>query len=295
MTSSRDEPTAPGRPEGRFEVTYWGVRGSIPTPGPSTVRYGGNTICLEIRCDDRLIILDMGSGARLLGEALMADAKGAGVEADVLMSHCHVDHIIGFPFFAPLFDERTRLRIYGDDAKGVTTEEALRRLLSFPLFPVEYDALPAALTHVSLAPMDRFELGPVTVKTCALHHPGRALAYRLEHRGRALVHASDVEHEGDTPDPSLVDLCRGADLVNYDAMFTEGVDFDRHRGWGHSTWQAGVRLARAADVERLVCIHHGPGMSDVRLDAIWQDLRQELPRGVVAIEGMRVDLLALEG
>jgi phosphoribosyl 1,2-cyclic phosphodiesterase len=282
----------PDRDHPRFLVRYWGVRGSIATPGASTVRYGGNTTCLEIVCDDARFILDMGTGARVLGAALMRDAPADGVTATVLFSHFHSDHVIGFPFFGPLFDPRTRLVIYANAEDHVASLDGLRRVMSYPLFPVEYDTLPASLEIRGVTPGEAFVVAGVTIETCRLRHPGGALAYRITHRGRTFVHASDVEHVGDASDPALVALCRGSDWVSYDAMFVEGDEYECHRGWGHSTWQAAVRLLTEAGGGRLIVTHHAPEHDDRFMDQVAHDVAAARPGSLVAVEGLEIDLLA---
>ena len=294
MIPQHDTEREPHEPPARFVVRYWGVRGSVPTPGPSTVRYGGNTTCLELLCDDQRIIIDAGTGIRSLGAALRRDVTPRGHAAALLFSHFHADHVMGLPFFGPLYDPRTRLTVHADADAADAGLAGLRRVLSAPLFPVDYDTLPAQLTLAPIAPGEPFTVGPVTVRTCRLRHPGSALAFRFEHRGRAFVHASDLEHEGPAADPALVALCSGADALSYDAMFVEGPEYDGHRGWGHSTWQAGLRLAAEAHVARFVATHHAPEHDDAFMDDLAHDLATAWPGALVAAEGLELDLLSGE-
>ncbi len=274
----------------QFSIRFWGVRGSIAVPGPGTVRYGGNTLCIEIRVDGHVVMLDAGTGARALGASL-AEETGGRVRASILFSHMHSDHIAGFPFFAPIYSADTALTLYGDGTKSVGCEGALRRQMSFPLFPVEFDELAASIAFVDITPGVPFDLFGATITTCPLNHPGGALAYRIEHHGHVFVHASDVEHLSDTPEPELVELCRGADVITYDAMYVEGESYDSHRGWGHSTWQAGMRLADSASASRLVAVHHAPEHDDDTMDRIAAMMEQARPGSLVAREGMAIDLL----
>lgn len=294
MIPHNDGEREPSHANARFTVRYWGVRGSIATPGPETVRYGGNTTCLEIRCDDAIAIIDMGTGARLLGDLLLADGDADALNIDVLFSHLHSDHVIGFPFFAPLYDQRTRLVVNACEAGPVSTPEGLRRVMSYPLFPVDYDTLPAQIAFVGVPSAGAFTVGPATVRTCPLNHPGGAVAFRVEHRGRVFVHASDVEHEGLASAPDLVALCRDADWVSYDAMYVEGVDYEAHRGWGHSTWQAALRLADEAAARHAVITHHAPQHDDAFMDGVARAVAAARPGSIVAFEGLTIDLLADE-
>ncbi|TNF33075.1 MAG: MBL fold metallo-hydrolase [Deltaproteobacteria bacterium] len=281
----------PNGDQARFLVRYWGVRGSIATPGRDTVRYGGNTTCVEIVCDDARLIIDMGTGARLLGDALVRSGVARDHVATVLFSHFHSDHVIGFPFFAPLYDPQTRLTVYANADDHVASLEGLHAVTSFPLFPVEYDNLPAQIDIRAVEAGVPFQVGDATVKSCRIQHPGGALAFRIEHRGRAFVHASDLEHD-DATDAELLALCQGADWVSYDAMFVEGHDYEPHRGWGHSTWQAALRLADAAQVGRVVLTHHAPNHDDRFMDGVARDVARARPGSLVAAEGLEIDLLA---
>lgn len=276
----------------RFEVAFWGVRGSIAAPGPETTRYGGDTLCLALRCDDQLLLIDMGSGARRLGRHLLEHAPPDGLEITILLSHLHTDHVIGFPFFGPLFDARSRLTIIGDASRPISTRDGLARLMSEPLFPVPLEEVPAQLEFLDVAPGGSVNVGPVAIRTCALNHPGGAIGFRVEHRGRVFAQLSDTEHLGEVPDPTLVAMCQDADVACYDAMFAEGVSYERHRGWGHSTWQAAVRLARAAGVKRLVAVHHAPEHDDGTLDHVARDMARAYPGAIVASEGLVIDLLS---
>lgn len=275
----------------RFTVRYWGVRGSIATPGPDTVRYGGNTTCLEVRCDDAVIVIDTGTGARSLGESLMAEASGASGEVAIIYSHLHLDHIQGFPFFGPIYDPNHRVTIYSADPPEMTTQAVLASQMTYPSFPVGLDKVPAQIAFRSVVPGDVLQLGDVEVHTCRMNHPGGAMGIRVQHRGRAFVQCSDVEHRGDGPDDALVALARGADFLSYDSTYTDE-EYDRYRGWGHSTWQAGVDIAQAAEVGTFIAFHHDPGHDDAFMDAVGERIRARMPNGLVAREGMTIDLLA---
>jgi len=294
MILQPDNKREPTPPPGRFQVRYWGVRGSIATPGPGTVRYGGNTTCLEILCDDERLIIDAGTGIRLLGAHVAQTAPPEGVRATLLFSHFHADHVMGLPFFAPLYAPQTQLAILASREATDGGLRGLRHVLSHPLFPVEYESLPAQIAISQITPGASFTVGPATVRTNRLRHPGGALAFRIEHRGRAFVHASDLEHEGPGHDPELVELCRGATALSYDAMYVDGHEYESHRGWGHSTWQAGLRLAQEAGVARFVATHHAPEHDDAFMDRVAEALAAVAPSSIVAAEGLTVGLLSGE-
>lgn len=270
-----------------LSIRFWGVRGGLPIPGPETVRYGGNTACIEVRCGDRLLVLDAGSGLRSLGDALMAGDRP--VEAELLLSHTHLDHIAGLPFFAPLYRPGTRLRVWGGHLRAPETlASVLGALLSNPLMPDLLPRVSAGLEFVEFQPGDT--LAPVPglhVATVPLTHPGGVVGYRLEWGGKSVAYATDTEHEPGAPDVNVLRLARGADILIYDASYADA-EFPDRRGWGHSTWQEGVRLADAAGVGRLVLFHHAPSRTDAELDAIEAAAHAQRPGTLTAREGIEL-------
>ena len=268
-------------------LRFWGVRGSLPTPGPSTVRYGGNTLCVELRCGPHLVILDAGSGLRGLGDALTASAIPT--DADLLLTHTHFDHICGLPFFAPLSRPNTRLRIHGGHlAPPAGIEQALRLSLQAPLMPDLYGGFRAQMSVRDFTPGDRFPLHPgLQVATTLLRHPGGAVGYRIEWGGASVCYVTDNEHPADGLDTDLARFVSGTDVLIYDATYTEA-EYRTRIGWGHSTWEVGVSLAAAAKVGQLVLFHHDPGHDDATMDAIGAAAAQRRPGTIVAMEGMRI-------
>jgi phosphoribosyl 1,2-cyclic phosphodiesterase len=257
------------------------VRGSVPAPGAATQRYGGNTPCVEVRAGERRIILDAGSGIRALGERLR-DAGGK-VQADVLLSHYHYDHLQGIPFFAPLAEPGNHFTFLGPRREGRSVQDVLEGQMVPPYFPVTLDQIArAAIEFRTIEPTEPFSIGPVRVTSVELDHPGGNLGYRLEFAGRSLVYATDVEHT-DTPGEALVKLARGADLLLHDAMYT-GPEYEARRGWGHSTWNGALATAKAAKVKRLVLFHHDPERNDRALDALLWQARSSFPRTTAARE-----------
>lgn len=274
----------------RFIVRYWGVRASIPTPGPETVRYGGNTTCIEVRCDDEIIIIDTGTGARELGNRLMAE-ESLPLKITIIYSHLHMDHIQGFPFFAPIYEPSTKLRILSPRPSNATSRDFLAWHMAFPWFPVDLKHLESSIQFQDIEPGDGFDLGQTRVSTCPINHPGGAQAIRVDHRGRAFVHASDLEHTGDEPAKDLVELARDAQFLSYDSTYIDGEEYERHKGWGHSTWRHGLKTAQVAGVERFIAFHHDPAHDDAFMDRVADDLEREAPGSLVAKEGMTLDLL----
>ncbi|WP_448205180.1 MBL fold metallo-hydrolase [Azospirillum sp. sgz302134] len=282
MTESTvsDTPAAPPA----FAVRFWGVRGSIASPGPQTVHYGGNTPCIEVRCGDALLVLDAGTGIRPLGEALMRQGP---VDLDLLLTHSHLDHICGLPFFAPAFDAASSVRIWaGHLEPGRTIRSVLQGMMSPPLFPVPVEIFRADCSFQEFAAGDTLTLKPgVTVRTGRLNHPDEAVGYRIEFGGRSFCYVTDTEHPAEGRDPRILDLVRGADLLVYDSTYTDA-EYPAHLGWGHSTWQECLRLADEAGVGRAVIFHHDPRRTDAQLDAIAAEAEALRPGTLVAREGM---------
>jgi phosphoribosyl 1,2-cyclic phosphodiesterase len=271
-------------------LRFWGVRGSLPTPGPDTVRYGGQTSCVELRCGPHLLILDAGSGLRGLGHALAAGVEP--VDADLLLSHTHLDHICGLPFFAPMFDLRARLRLWaGHLSMPQTLEQALQLSWQAPLMPDLRRAFRAALTFSQFQAGDILQPHPgLRVTTLPLSHPGMATGYRVEWQGASLCYITDCEHEPAHPggtDLKLRAFVQDADIMIYDASYTEA-EYQARIGWGHSTWQQAVRLADAASVRTAVLFHHDPEHDDLAMDAIAAAASAARPGTLVAREGLRL-------
>jgi phosphoribosyl 1,2-cyclic phosphodiesterase len=269
-------------------VRFFGVRGSIPVPGPRTLVYGGNTACVEIRVNGRLFIIDGGSGLVELGN-LLADAPERSF--DILLSHLHHDHIIALPFFAPLFDPSRRIKIHAGNLEGRTPEAALRKMFSPPLFPIELDYKMQKLRKPKNVDFFGFRAGETLkfedgsiVRTTPLRHPGGATGYRFDTGGRAVAYVSDFEHAGPAPEPDMVDFVRGCDLVIYDAMYTVE-DYPTCKGWGHSTIEAGLALCAAAGAKRLAAFHHNPDYDDTKLAHLEASLEKALPGSFCAREG----------
>ena len=246
---------------------FWGVRGSIATPGPETVRYGGNTPCVEVNAGGRLLILDGGTGLRGLGIDLLR--RGGPVEADIFLSHLHWDHIQGIPFFTPAFIPGNTFRIWGETKGEKAVQRALERQMTDPNFPVPLSIMGSDLQFKALAAGDELDFGDVQVKTCALKHPNGCLGMRIEHGGQVLVYTTDTEHDPENAqlDPNVIELSQDADVLVYDSMYTEAEYHSGKVGWGHSTYREAIRVARAANVKRLFFFHHEPTHDDDFLDA----------------------------
>jgi phosphoribosyl 1,2-cyclic phosphodiesterase len=265
-----------------FTVRFWGVRGSIACSGPRTARYGGNTSSLEVRCGDQLLLFDAGTGIRYLGKTL--DAR---IDGDLYFTHTHFDHVCGLPFFRPLFNPQNRFRLWAGHLRGaLTLKRVLAEFMMSPLFPVPPEVFQATLDYRDFNAGETLAPGNgVTVRTAALNHPDGATGYRIEYDGRSLCYVTDTEHVPGSLDRSVLGLIANADLVVYDCMYTDD-EYRRYVGWGHSTWQEGVRLCKAAGVKRMVVFHHDPDHDDEMLDGIAREVQQLLPGSVVAHEGL---------
>lgn len=277
-------------------LTFWGTRGSIPTPGPGTARYGGNTACISIDGSaGRLVILDAGTGLRPLGHELMGHRNGP-LSADILLSHTHWDHIQGLPFFKPMSARGTSVSIYGAAQEGVPLKEILGRQMDPMVFPVPLNALAAALTVVEISEGD-FEIDDFQVCAFRLRHPGTTLGYRLVPvaGGREVAYVTDNELGAGgsyevTPNwrERMVQFVAGADTLIHDAMYLDQI-IQARAGWGHSTPRQAVDLAREARCRRLILFHHEPEHTDDALDRLLADTRQYARR--VAPE-LKVDAAA---
>jgi phosphoribosyl 1,2-cyclic phosphodiesterase len=276
-------------------LTFWGTRGSIPTPGPGTTRYGGNTACLSISGAGRLVILDAGSGLRPLGHDLMVHRDGP-LKADILISHTHWDHIQGLPFFKPLSAPGNEFCIFGAAQNGVPLEEILRHQMDPMVFPVPLTALAAKVQVTEVVPGD-FALTDFRVSAYRLRHPGTTLGYRLtpHNSGRSIAYVTDNElgQGGDYPvgpnwRPGLARFLRGTDTLIHDAMYSEQI-VQARRGWGHSTPREAVEIAGEAGCRRLVLFHHEPEHDDSAIDRLLEDTREFARR---AVPGLEVDAAA---
>ena len=268
-----------------LELCFWGVRGSIPTPEASKLGHGGNTSCVEVRLrDGDRLVLDAGTGIRSLGETLVAAQAGRACTVQVFLTHYHWDHIQGIPFFRPLYDQRNEVVFHGS---GTGTGAGIRGVfdaqMGDPFFPVSFEHLPARkhIVELTMAPL---QVGGCTVTPFPLNHPQGAVGYRIDAGGSAIVYATDHEHGNEALDRGLAEVAAGADILIYDAHFTPE-EYETHRGWGHSTWQQGARIAGEAGVDRLILFHHDPRQDDEALSAIERQARAEFTNTDMAREG----------
>ena len=276
-----------------MRIRFWGTRGSIPTPGPTTVRYGGNTACVEVRdANGALLVLDAGTGLRELGVAMMNGDGKRPFDVDLLLSHLHWDHIQGIPFFKPAYDAQSRLRIIGPK-QSRSMKELLGLGMDDPFFPVDIDDLPVKLEIGEMTDGSDELVGPFRVRSATIFHPAPALAYRIEADGRSLVYATDTEDAfSGNPNP-VIPLAKNANTLIHDGQF---LPHDFKATWGHSTVDAALDVAVKAGVDRLVIYHHDPYRGDDALDRIGRDAQKAASERrpglevVVAREGLELTI-----
>lgn len=297
-----------------MRLKFWGTRGSLPTPGKDTVRYGGNTPCVEVRLQhDELVIFDAGSGIRGLGDALMA--RGESVKAFLAITHPHWDHIQGFPFFKPVFISGNEFTIIGAESKGVTLRQMIASQMDKAYFPVQLNELKAKINFrpIKEETIHVFNAG---LSSIFVNHPAFALGFRLSVAGRSMVYISDnepfdrevaksvrnvdkhvvakyLEVRGD-PNQRIFDFARGADVLIHDTTYTPE-EYVNHVGWGHSHYLFSLKIADEAGVKQLVLFHHDQTHDDDKVDEIVQKCRKEIKtRGyrfecIAAAEGLELE------
>ncbi len=300
-----------------MKLIFWGVRGSIPSPGKETVEIGGNTSCVSLETDDgSVIIFDAGTGIRFLGMDLMRrEFAHGGHTGHLFFSHTHWDHIQGFPFFMPAFvgardeqknpiaEKTNTFHLYGAKKVFERLENTLRGQMEYQYFPIELDGMGANIHFHELQEVP-LKVGKNIITPQHLNHPNGVLAYRVENEdsSKVVVYATDTEHyqDGDL-DVNILKIAQNADIFIYDAMYTPSEYFgypDNNPltlkapriGWGHSTWLEGTRLAKAANVKQLILFHHDPEHTDTFLRAMEEEAQKEFPNALLAFEGLELEL-----
>lgn len=274
-----------------MKVKFWGVRGSVPTPWKDAMQIGGNTSCVQVIPDSQeLIILDAGTGLRMLGDHLQETVTGP-IRGHILLSHTHWDHIQGFPFFTPAYLPGNHFTLYGANAAQKNLKAILSAQMRAPYFPVELGQMGSTLDFVELAE-ESIDIQDLRITTRSFNHPGGVYGFRIEQQGQSLVFATDMEYTEHNLDQRLIDFARDADMLIYDAQYTP----DEHKiktGWGHSTHIAAAHLAKLANVKHLLLYHHDPSHSDQKLEAMEAEARSIFPASRLASEGLLLDLAQL--
>ncbi|MBD3320602.1 MAG: MBL fold metallo-hydrolase [Chitinivibrionales bacterium] len=299
-----------------MKIRYWGVRGSVPVPGPSTVKYGGNTSCVSVEVDDTVLIFDSGTGIRECGNYLMS--LGKKINGKIFISHTHWDHIQGFPFFVPAYVPGNTFEIFGppSDVQNLSLEQIMAMQTNYEYFPIRISQLGADITYNDCRE-GTVNVNGFEISTCRLNHPVACLAYRLNHDGKTFIYGGDHEpyrnvyrdsKEGESMDEDflkeldenaymqnnkIAGFCRKADIVSWDAQYNEE-EYKSKRGWGHSTYEANIAMAQNAKIKKIIFSHHEPMNSDEKLAqreqqckeiARQKDFELEFSR-----EGMEIDL-----
>jgi len=274
-----------------FQLKFWGTRGSIACPGPDFVKYGGNTTCFEITCGKQRIIIDAGTGIRMLGRNIMVEEEGR-LDCDLFFTHTHIDHIQGLPFFAPVYNPDNSVRLHAGHLSPPHNLRSIldNMLMKDPVFPVASSAIERACSFNDFTCGQSFDLGDgITIHTGKLNHPNNGCGYRVEFDSKSVTICTDTEHFEGKLDQNVVELARGTDLFVYDSTYTDE-EYPRFKGWGHSTWQEAIRVGEHADAKKIIIFHHDPSHSDDQMDEIAEAAAKVHPNARPAIEGEVIDL-----
>jgi ribonuclease BN (tRNA processing enzyme) len=281
-----------------MRIRFWGVRGTIPSPGPETVRLGGNTACLEVlTSDQQLIVLDAGSGIRRLGIALQEEYPDR-IVGTILVSHTHWDHIQGFPFFAPLVGPQSRHNrfvVVGQKRVGQQLENVLAGQIIEPYLPFAYAELTADIHVKEVRGGEVIVVGDGTVvRVAELRHPGGCLGFRIENQGRVFAYCTDSSHEDNELTGNVLELAHDADLLVHDAQFSLDERI-KYAAYGHSSWLEACQVASEANVRCLALFHYDPNASDDLMESVLAKAREIFPNTILAREGLEVNLPLADG
>ena len=274
---------------GLFEVTFWGTRGTLATPGHQFSKVGGNTNCTEVTCGDTTLIFDAGTGIRELGSKLTSLGKTANIH--LMLTHAHYDHVEGIPFFAPFFNPNSKVNVTCGPLDGSgSTEETVRNLMRRPYFPVGPEVFTCELNCVDLLSNDQFDVSDqIRVTTCPLVHPGGASAYRVDFNGKSFAVVTDTEHTPEKHNQDILRIIDGVDLFIYDSSLTDS-ELPDFAGYGHSTFEEGMRLCKEAGAKAFLAFHHMPFRTDQELEQFEQIIRDDNPQSGIARDGKSVKL-----
>ena len=273
-----------------MRIRFWGVRGSTPTPEPANARYGGNTPCIEVRLQNgTLIVLDCGTGLRLLGKNLLAEFGQRPIAAYVFLTHFHWDHLHGLPFFPPLYRSGNTFLFHAHVKGRKKLKSVIEGQMSDPFFPVDMRATQST-RHFFERGDEPINVEGAVISSAPMHHPQGCSGYRIEADGAAFVLATDTEPGSPMHDAAVRELARNADVLVYDCQYTPEELNGPKRGWGHSSWLEGTRIARSSGVKRLLMFHHDPDHDDAFVDGLVANAQREFENSEGAREGLELEL-----
>ena len=270
-------------------LRFWGVRGSTPTPQKENLKFGGNTSCVELRTQEGIFVLDCGTGFRVLGNQLRKEFGRRPMRANVFLSHYHWDHIQGIPFFVPLYNRANTFVFHSFRSIQTDVQQALEDQMVNPYFPVDMTAMQAQ-RHFTVIGEGQGSYEGLSISARRLNHPQGCLGYRVEHKGKILVYATDNEPGDPRGDQNVRALAEGADVLIYDSQYTPHEYKKFKKNWGHSTWEEAVKIAREAKVKKLVLFHHDPDHDDKGVAAIERQAKGRFKNVVAAYEGLTINL-----
>lgn len=280
MTDQSDE---------KFEVTFWGTRGTLPVSGAPFTKTGGNTNCIEITCGKHTIIIDAGSGIRELGSKLVANNPDQKIH--LFLTHAHYDHVEGIPFFAPFFMNGSKIDITCGKLDGTeNTKSLIKNLMKQPYFPVGPEVFSADIEYNTLAENDVFNItDKINVSTTPMNHPGGSTGYRIDFAGKSFACITDTEHVIGKHDENILKLIDNVDVFSYDCSLLDK-EMDDFKGYGHSTFEEGIRLARLSNAKSMLASHHMPFRTDSELEQIEKAMKKESDKYKIACEGDNIKL-----
>ena len=277
--------------KGHFSVKFWGVRGSIPSPGNHTVRYGGNTACVEVLANGTRLIFDGGTGLRVLGERLMLTTP---IEGHLFFTHTHWDRIQGFPFFIPAFHPQNRFHIYGAvGLNGASIKQRLTDQMLRPNFPVPLQMMKSELCFQNIAPGAVIPINDILVETISLNRPNGALGYRVTWNGYSVVYATDTDHSPDCPDEGMLYLAQQSDVLIFDTAYADHTYYDTGAAKSSRSphvWRHSIEAALDTQAKHIIMFHHDPSHDDNFLDKIESEMQIDYPNVCMAREGMVITL-----
>ena len=272
-----------------MRIKFWGVRGSVPAPQPENMRYGGNTSCVEVRLGEKIYVFDCGTGFRILGHQLRHEFRDRPILAHVFVSHFHWDHIQGFPFFGPLYDNQESSFLFHCSNRTRSLQRVTQEQMASPFFPVGVSEMKARQKFYDIEEGST-TIDDMRVQTAWLNHPQGCMGFRLETKDGIFVYATDNEPGDAAFDKNVRKLAAGADVLVYDAQYLPAEYEARHQGWGHSHWREAVNIVMESGAKELVLFHHDPDHDDICIDNVVKEARNYYPRIRAAAEGMEITI-----